>query len=97
MSLFKEGPSESQRTLASDVLETLSKSPNLTKDRGLKHLGQEASLNAYRRILENTGIPQEEVNSKVDETAERLRTHPRRETVVFIRTIHELTANDSRT
>lgn len=95
MSLFKENLNGFQGTLASDILRALAESPELIKDEGFKHAGQQAGLDVYHKLLESTGVPPQDIDLKVNENAERLKTHPRRETVVFIRVMQALVADDS--
>lgn len=95
MSLFKENLNGFQGTLASDILRALAESPELIKDEGLKHAGQQVGLDVYQRLLKSTGVPSQDIDLKVNENAERLKTHPRSETVAFIRVMQKLVADDS--
>ncbi|MEK7559333.1 MAG: hypothetical protein AAB521_03435 [Patescibacteria group bacterium] len=94
MSSFKEAPNESRNALAREVLKTLTTSPDLIKDSGLKHIGQEAGLHAYQQLLGEVGVPPEVIAFTVGETARSLKERPRRDTTIFIQKMHGVSLSD---
>src|SRR3989344_5375881 len=96
MSIFERGPANEPNNndaLAFDVIDAVAKSPKLAKDNGLRHAGQSAALNIYHQLLTDAGVLQEDVNSKVDQVAQRLKEKPRSETIVFVKTMHTVTSS----
>jgi len=79
--------------LINNIVDAVARSPELAKDRGLKQAGQNAALDIYYKVLLGAGVPEKDINTAIEKVAKRLKEKPRKETIIFARTIKNIVSS----